>query len=76
MQRHREQEQQRKRERKSGGDASTYIKAIIDIVDSAEVHDKRYIKRGRNTAAFSNSGEILERKTRAPCREARESEGR
>jgi hypothetical protein len=25
-------------------------------VDSAEEHDKRYIKRGRNTAAFSKSG--------------------
>ena len=51
-------------------------KEIIDIVDSAEEHDKRYIKRGRNTAAFSKSGEILERKTRAPYREVRESEGR
>ena len=76
MQKHREQEQQRERERKSGGDVSIYIKAFIDIVDSAEEHDKRYIKIGRNTAAFSNSGEILERKTRAPYREVRESEGR
>lgn len=75
MWKHREQ-QQRERKRKSGGNASTYIKAIIDIVDSAEEHDKIYIKRGRNTAAFSKSGEILERKTRAPYREVRESEGR
>lgn len=76
MQKYREQEQQRERKRKSGGDASNYIKAFIDIVDSAEEHDKRYIKRGRNTAAFSKSGEIFERKTRAPYREVRESEGR
>jgi hypothetical protein len=50
--------------------------AVLDIVDSAEEHDKRYIKRGRNTAAFSKSGEILERNTRAPYREVRASEGR